>query len=63
VLSIVNGKLEARAGQAWSPVEVFDGANNALRMELTGSGEVARFTIENGRAVSFEMGGITFRRV
>jgi CubicO group peptidase (beta-lactamase class C family) len=63
VLSIVNGKLEARAGQAWTPVEVFDGANNALRMELTGSGEVARFTIENGRAVSFEMGGITFRRV
>jgi CubicO group peptidase (beta-lactamase class C family) len=63
VLSVVNGKLEARAGQAWSPVEVYDGANNALRMELTGSGEVARFTIENGRAVSFEMGGITFRRV
>jgi CubicO group peptidase (beta-lactamase class C family) len=63
VLSVVNGKLEARAGQAWSPVEVFDGAKNALRIELTGSGEVARFTIENGRAVSFEMGGITFRRV
>jgi CubicO group peptidase (beta-lactamase class C family) len=63
VLSIVNGKLEARAGQAWSPVEVFDGANNALRVELTGSGEVARFTIENGRAMSFTVGGITFRRV
>ena len=62
-LSIVNGKLEARAGQAWSPVEVFDGANNALRVELTGSGEVARFTIENGRAMSFTVGGITFRRV
>ena len=63
VLSVVNGKLEARAGNAWSPVEVFDGANNALRLELTGSGEVARFTIENGQAVSFEMSGITFRRM
>jgi CubicO group peptidase (beta-lactamase class C family) len=63
VLSVANGKLEARAGQAWSAVEVFDGANNALRIELTGSGEVARFTMENGRAVSFEMGGNTFRRV
>jgi CubicO group peptidase (beta-lactamase class C family) len=63
VFSVVNGKLEARAGQAWSAVEVYDGANNALRVELTGSGEVARFTMENGRGVSVEIGGITFRRV
>lgn len=63
VFSVVNGKLEARAGQAWSPVEVFDGQNNALRVELTGSGSVARFTMENGRAVSFEWSGFTFRRV
>jgi CubicO group peptidase (beta-lactamase class C family) len=62
VFSVVNGRLEARAGQAWSAVEVFDGANNALRVELTGSGEVARFTIENGRAVSVEIGGTVFQR-
>lgn len=62
VFSVVNGKLEARAGQAWSPVEVFDGANNALRVELTGSGSVARFTIVNGRAVSVEIGGTVFKR-
>jgi CubicO group peptidase (beta-lactamase class C family) len=30
VFSVVNGRLEARAGRAWSPVEVYDGANNAL---------------------------------
>ena len=63
VFSIVNGKLEARAGQAWSRVEVYDGQNNALRIELTGSGTVARFKIENGRAVSFDWNGVTFRRV
>lgn len=63
VFSVVNGKLEARAGQAWSRVEVYDGQNNALRIELTGSGNVARFKIENGRAVSFEVGGVTFTRV
>jgi CubicO group peptidase (beta-lactamase class C family) len=62
VFSVVNGKLEARAGQAWSPVEVYDGANNALRVELTGSGQVARFTVEGSRAVSVEIGGVTFRR-
>lgn len=61
VFSVVNGKLEVRAGQAWSPVEVYDGANNALRVELTGSGSVARFTIENGRAASVEIGGIVFK--
>lgn len=63
VFNVVDGKLEARAGQAWSRVEVFDGPNNALRIELTGSGSVARFTMENGRAVSFEWAGVTFRRV
>lgn len=63
VFSVVNGKLEARAGQAWSRVEVFDGQNNALRIELTGSGSVARFKMENGRAVSFDWAGVTFRRV
>jgi CubicO group peptidase (beta-lactamase class C family) len=62
VFSVVNGKLEARSGQAWSAVEVFDGANNALRVELTGSGNVARFVIENGRGVSVEIAGVVFRR-
>lgn len=63
VFSIVNGKLEARAGQAWSPVEVFDGAQNALRVELTGSGTVARFRFEGNRAVAVEVSGLVFRRV
>ena len=63
VFSVVNGKLEARAGQAWSAVEVFDGTQNALRVELTGSGQVARFTIEGGRAVAVEVSGLRFRRV
>ena len=62
VFSVVNGKLEARAGAAWSRVEVFDGANNALRVELTGSGEVARFTMDGGRAVRVEIGGTVFER-
>lgn len=62
VFSVVNGKLEARAGQAWSPVEVYDGANNALRVELTGSGSVARVTVEGSRAVAVEIGGVIFRR-
>ena len=63
VFSVVNGKLEARAGQAWSAVEVFDGAQNALRVELTGSGQVARFGFEGNRAVSVEVSGVRFRRV
>jgi CubicO group peptidase (beta-lactamase class C family) len=63
VFSVVNGKLEARAGQAWSAVEVFDGAQNALRVELTGSGTVARFTFEGSRAVAVEVSGVRFGRV
>ena len=63
VFTVVNGKLEARAGAAWSAVEVFDGAQNALRVELTGSGQVARFAFEGGRAVAVEVSGVRFRRV
>ena len=63
VFTIVDGKLEARAGQAWSPVEVYDGANNALRVELIGSGQVARFAIEGNRAVEVEVAGVRFRRI
>lgn len=63
VFTVVEGKLEVRAGQAWSRVEVYDGQNNALRIELTGSGNVVRFTMENGRAVSFDWAGVTFERV
>src|SRR5687768_1362208 len=63
VFSVVNGKLEARAGQAWSAVEVFDGAQNALRVELTGSGTVARFTFEGNRAVVVDVSGVRFGRV
>ena len=62
VFTVVNGKLEARAGAAWSAVEVFDGAQNALRVELTGSGSVARFAFEGSRAVSVEIGEVVFRR-
>ncbi|HJU69716.1 MAG TPA: serine hydrolase [Gemmatimonadaceae bacterium] len=63
VFSVVNGKLEARAGAAWSAVEVFDGAQNALRVELTGSGSVARFTFEGNRAIAVEVSGVRFRRI
>ena len=63
VFSVVNGKLEVRAGEAWSAVEVFDGAQNALRVELTGSGTVARFTFDGSRAVAVEVSGVRFRRV
>ena len=62
VFSVVNGKLEARAGQAWSAVEVYDGANNALRVELSGGGEVARVTMINGTASSVDISGIVFKR-
>ncbi len=63
VFSVVNGKLEARAGEAWSAVEVFDGAQNALRVELTGSGSVARFEFDGNRAVAVEVSGVRFGRI
>ena len=56
------GKLEARAGVAWSAVEVFDGARHQLRVELFGSGSVLTMNVEGDRVVSATMSGQTFRK-
>lgn len=43
---VVGGILQAEMGPLWSAVEVFDGSKDALRVELTGSGQVAQFVFE-----------------
>jgi CubicO group peptidase (beta-lactamase class C family) len=62
VLSLENGKLEARMGAAWSAVEVYDSATNKLRLELFGNGEVATVTMSDGRASLITVSGMEFRR-
>jgi CubicO group peptidase (beta-lactamase class C family) len=62
-LRLVNGKLEARMGAAWSAVEVYDNTKNQLRVELFGGGEVVTVTMKDGRAESLELGGLTYSRV
>ena len=62
-LRLVDGKLEARAGAAWSAVEVYDHTKNQLRLELFGSGEVATVTMKDGRAGSIVLGRSTLTRV
>jgi CubicO group peptidase (beta-lactamase class C family) len=62
-LQVVNGKLEARMGAAWSAVEVFDASKNQLRVELFGSGEVVNVTMSDGRASALTLTGTTFQRV
>lgn len=62
-LRLVDGKLEARAGAAWSAVEVYDATRNQLRVELFGSGEVATVTMKDGIAESIMVGRTTVRRV
>ena len=57
------GKLEARAGVAWSAVEVFDGTRHQLRVELFGSGSVLTMNVESDRVVGATLNGQTFRRV
>jgi hypothetical protein len=59
-ISVVNGKLEARLGQAWSAVEVFDNTTNRLRVELFGSGQVMDVEMKDGRAAAMNLGGIVF---
>jgi CubicO group peptidase (beta-lactamase class C family) len=62
-LSVVNGKLEARAGKAWSAVEVYDNTQHQLRVELTGGGTVIQMEIEGDRAIAAVVDGVRYRRV
>jgi CubicO group peptidase (beta-lactamase class C family) len=62
-LSVVNGKLEARAGSAWSAVEVYDNTKHQLRVELTGGGTVVQMEIEGDRAIAAVVDGVRYRRV
>src|SRR6266550_3255966 len=62
VISLANGKLEARMGAAWSAVEVYDSAANKLRVELFGNGDVLNVTMTEGRASAVEFSGIEFQR-
>jgi CubicO group peptidase (beta-lactamase class C family) len=62
-LSVVNGRLEARAGSASSAVEVYDGARHQLRVELTGGGTVVQMEVEGDRAVAAVASGVRYTRV
>jgi CubicO group peptidase (beta-lactamase class C family) len=62
-INVVNGKLEARMGSAWSAIEVFDNTKNRLRIELFGNGQVMDVEMQDGRAVAMNLGGTVYRRV
>lgn len=62
-LRMVNGKLEAQMGAAWSAIEVYDNTKNQLRVELFGGGEVITVGVKDGRADSVLFEGLTFSRV
>lgn len=62
-IDVVNGKLEAHLGAAWSAIEVFDNTTNKLRIALFGNGEVVSVEMKDGKAVALAFGGNEYRRV
>ncbi len=62
---VVDGHLEVSMGVARSDVEVYAAAENELRVELTGGGEVIAFTFPagGGPAESLDYNGFTMVRV
>lgn len=61
---VVAGGLEVRMGVAGSRAEVFDAAENALRIEVGGSGQVAQFVFPEagGPATAVRLAGQLFSR-
>ncbi len=60
---VVNGKLEVTMGLLWSAVEVFDGEQNQLRVELIGGGQVIEFSVAGDKAESLTYLNREFPRV
>jgi CubicO group peptidase (beta-lactamase class C family) len=49
-------------GQLTSDGEAYDASKHQFRVELTGSGSVISFNVENGQAAALQFQGIVFRR-
>lgn len=62
-VQLVNGKIEARMGAAWTAIEVFDNTKNQLRVEFFGGGEVMTVEMKDGRADSIRFQDLNFSRV
>ena len=62
---VIDGRLHARAGVSHGPAEVYNAADDALRVELFGSGQVADFEFPpgGGPATGFVLAEQEFRRV
>jgi CubicO group peptidase (beta-lactamase class C family) len=60
--TLEQGKLHVAMGAAASDVEVYDGDDNQLRVELFGSGSVVTFDIQNGSASKVDLNGLVFVR-
>lgn len=61
--TVVDDKLEVTMGLLKSTVEVFNGEQNQLRVELTGRGAVIGFAFDGDEALSLRYSGQEFRRV
>jgi hypothetical protein len=59
---VVDGALEVQMGVARSSVEVYNGEENQLRVELVGGGQVIGFSISGERADSLNYLGRVFVR-
>ncbi len=60
---VVDEKLEVTMGLLWSAVEVYDGEQNQLRVELIGGGQVIAFSVAGDRAERLIYMGREFPRV
>ncbi len=60
---IVDGKFEVKMGLLRSPVEVYNGEQNQLRVALTGRGEVVGFSIQGDLAESLTYADRKFVRI
>jgi CubicO group peptidase (beta-lactamase class C family) len=56
-------QLSVRMGALVSDAEVFDARTHALRVELTGRGEVMRFQVTDGLVQGLQYAGGTYRRM
>ena len=63
VVTLRDGRIHVRNGVIESVAEVFDGAKNMLRVELTGGGTVLEFLATDGQLTGVTYNGARFDRI
>nr|WP_315485812.1 serine hydrolase domain-containing protein [uncultured Undibacterium sp.] len=63
IFTELEGRLQIKIGKLSETLEVFDATQHAFRTEITGSGQIIKFLLEDGKVTGIDFGGDVYRKL